>query len=76
MSGQSSQVVFSAEDFSDTFGREFNNLTDFFSVMNADESSSQVHVEGSSWSPEAGMYAVFDRAATGNIRINYFAILA
>ena len=68
--------MFSAEDFSDTFGRAFNNLTDFFSVMNADESSSQVHVEGSSWSPEAGMYAVFDRAATGNIRINYVALLA
>ena len=44
--------------------------------MNADGGACGVHIDGCTWIANDGLYAVFDRAVNGSIRINYLVALA
>ena len=45
-------------------------------AMNADGSANRAHVTGCTWIDGDGMYAVFDRTVSKDIRVNWMLFLA
>ena len=73
----SSVRMFTNNEFISKFGRSFNYATDFIDVISGDCNKIPVHVEGTQLDPiEKNVWAVFDRAWNGSIRLNYIVVLA
>lgn len=69
--------MFTNNEFISKFGRSFNHTTDFIDVISGDCNKIPVHVEGTQLDPiEKKVWAVFDRAWTSSIRLNYIVVLA
>ena len=72
-----SVCMFTNDEFISKFGRSFNHTTDFIDVISGDCNKIPVHVEGTQLDPiEKKVWAVFDRAWTSAIRLNYIVVLA
>lgn len=73
----SSVCMFTDNEFISKFGRSFNFGTDFIDAISGDCNNIPVHVEGVQLDPSnKKVWAVFDRAWTRAIRINYIVVLA
>lgn len=68
--------IISAADMADTFGRAFDASKDVCMAMNADGNANDAHVTGFTWIDGDGMYAVFDRTVSKDIRVNWMLFLA
>lgn len=73
--GKTSILLFTKEEFEDLCGRSFRSSTDFVGAMNGDISATGTHIDGVQYSPNDGIYATFQAAFSGVIRINYLIIL-
>ena len=68
--------IISAADMAGTFGRQFDATKDVCMAMNADGSANDAHVTGCTWIDGDGLYAVFDRTVSKDIRVNWMLFLA
>ena len=68
--------IISAADMAGTFGRQFDATKDVCMAMNADGSANDAHVTGCTWIDGDGMYAIFDRTVSKDIRVNWMLFLA
>lgn len=64
--------LWTLEDFASHFGSYETGRT-FIGVMNGDGDAIQVHVEGAT-KTNAGIYAVFDNAVNGSVRIDWLVV--
>ena len=68
--------IISAADMPGKFGRAFDASKDACMAMNADGNANGAHVTGCTWIDGDGMYAVFDRIVSKDIRANWMLFLA
>lgn len=68
--------IISAADMPGKFGRQFDATKDMCMAMNADGGANEAHVTGCTWIDGDGMYAVFDRIVSKDIRVNWMLFLA
>lgn len=68
--------IIPASGMAGTFGRVFDATKDVCMAMNADGNANDAHVTGCTWIDGDGMYAVFDRIVSKDIRVNWMLFLA
>lgn len=75
--GTTSVRMWTLSEFEQEFGRAFDANSTFVSFYNGDGQANDAHVEGMTYQTgsQEGLYAVFDRTVTTNIRIGYFVYL-
>lgn len=67
-------LVWTEGEFAAAFGTPFNNRV-FVGFSNGDGKSCAAHVEGATSTSGIGVYAVFDTAFSGGVRLNYLVAI-
>lgn len=70
--GGTSAVLFYSSEIAWNIGRMWDSSKCYVGAMNGDGSTSDAHVEGCTYLG-GDIYAVFDRAVSGSIRVNWFS---
>lgn len=68
--------IIPASSMEGTFGGMFDASKDACMAMNADGSANDAHVTGCTWIDGDGLYAVFDRIVSKDIRVNWMLFMA
>ena len=66
--------VWTAGQFSETFGRSFDAARDAVTFMNSDGAASNAHVQGATFL-NSEIYATLDRVVRAPMRIGYIVVL-
>ena len=74
LSNRTSVLIYTLDQIKSVMHTTYNGTDGYFCIaMNGDGNASSVHIDGVTW-VGSELYAVFDRAFTGNMRVNFLII--